>query len=167
MTDFATLVGVTNDLERVHAKLVRETERLQAGLGYGHDLTWSDYFQPTELECRCGCGKGAESMDERFLHALAVLRKECDFPFVLNSAYRCPKHNAKVSGTGRNGPHTIGAVDIRVPDTQHALKIIANAQAAGMTGIGYAPRKRFVHVDALRDGDGGRKKWPRPGYWTY
>ena len=41
-------------------------------------------------------------------------------PLSINSGYRCSTHNAAVSSTGPNGPHTTGnSVDIGVKNSQH------------------------------------------------
>ena len=84
----------------------------------------------------------------------------------VNSGARCQEYNAKISGTGLDGPHTKGAADIGVSGAK-ALAVIAAAQAEGMTGIGvkqHGPYAgRFVHLDALPNADGQ----PRPHLWSY
>ena len=73
----------------------------------------SSYFSKHELECKCGCG--VAEMDAAFLKKLDQLRDDWGKPIILNSAYRCPDHNAAVSSTkSRTGPHTTGkAADLR------------------------------------------------------
>ena len=66
-------------------------------------------FTRSELACRCGCG-GIPPPD--FIEALQQLREAYGKPMPINSGYRCPEYNAKVSSTGRTGPHTKGAVDV-------------------------------------------------------
>jgi len=126
---------------------------------------WSKYpnFDRSEFICKCGCGQ--EEMDEEFLEKLQNIRVEAGFPFIINSGYRCPDHNDRVSGTGRNGPHTTGmAVDIGVMGANaHHLTVIGILH--GMTGIGVCQRgpwdKRFIHLDFIVDHN------KRPWMWSY
>jgi uncharacterized protein YcbK (DUF882 family) len=124
----------------------------------------TEHFAREELICSC-CG--ANEMNREFLRKLEELRLWYAQPMPLSSAYRCPKHNAEVSTTGRNGPHTTGrAVDVRVygPD---AFKLVKYAIHLGFTGIGLHQRGpvnlRFVHLDDLPDSEG----CPRPRLFTY
>lgn len=122
------------------------------------------HFADAELNCRC-CG--AHRMAPGFMARLERLRVAFGKPLALTSAYRCPEHNAAVSGTGRSGPHTTGqAVDIPVKGGE-VRTLIALAIAHGFTGIGLKQKGphagRFVHLDDLPDGPGR----PRPWVWTY
>ena len=56
------------------------------------------HFSPAEFACKCGCGSGMEKMDPTFLRMLDEARELAGIPFVLASAYRCPKHNKAVGG---------------------------------------------------------------------
>ena len=70
----------------------------------------SKNFSESELACSC-CGKN--EMTQETVDALQALRESIGKPRRLSSAYRCPKHNSKVSSTGKSGPHTTGmAIDI-------------------------------------------------------
>lgn len=131
-------------------------------------VDWSTvvHFAPEEFECACGCGRN--EMQPDFIRKLDDLRSRFDFPFVVTSGYRCPDHNAKVSTTGRDGPHTTGrAVDLSLFG-RRAFLVIRQASLFGfMTGLGLNQRgqheKRFVHLDDLEAGDGRY----RPTVWTY
>ena len=117
------------------------------------------YFSEDELRCRCGCGRA--DMDDDFMAKLIALREECDFPFIINSGYRCQKHDRAVGGAGN---HTQGrAVDIRVSG-HRAFALLSMAAAMGMTGIGVkqtGPHKqRFIHLDDLDSSI-------RPWVWSY
>lgn len=127
-------------------------------------MTWQ-YFSDIELKCRCGCGQG--KMDADFMKKLIALREHLEFPFIVSSAYRCPKHNEKVGATGKQGPHTTGrAIDIKVSGVQ-AYKLLQYAAQFGFTGIGVKQvgphNSRFIHLDDLAHTDG----FPRPGMWSY
>lgn len=62
-------------------------------------------FKPEEIACPC-CQAilvVPETMDR--LQAARILFGE---PIRIASGYRCPVHNARVSNTGKDGPHTTG-----------------------------------------------------------
>ena len=118
------------------------------------------HFTDAELRCRCGCGL---LPPPAFQTELEALRLEYGAPMKLSSCYRCPDHNEEVSSTGRDGPHTLGAVDVLVYG-QHAWKLLGVAMRYGWQGIGVSqkgPRaSRFLHLDRLTEGT-------RPWVWSY
>ena len=108
------------------------------------------HFSPEEFMCS-HCGK--VYMKESFMYALDQLRDACDFPFVVNSGYRCPDHNDAISSSGRDGPHTTGyAADIAVMGEKAYLLIAKGSH-----------NQRFVHLDTLNEST----TRPRPWVWTY
>lgn len=122
------------------------------------------HFSTAELACRCGCGLLPKPESAARLERL---REICDFPFKVNRGASCPAHNAKVSSTGTDGPHTTGqAFDLGVSG-ERALRLVDRAREVGFTGIGvkqHGPHeRRFVHVDDLPNADGQ----PRPWIWSY
>ncbi|RDE25120.1 peptidase M15 [Motiliproteus coralliicola] len=122
------------------------------------------YFPDYELECKCGCG--AKDMDPEFMYRLIRLRDTLGFPFPVSSAFRCAKHNRRVSRTGMTGPHTTGrAVDIRTSG-ERAWEIFTEAKRFGFTGIGVRQHgpfsQRIVHLDDLT-----APEFPRPRIWSY
>ena len=127
----------------------------------------SDLIRPNftrlELACRCGCGL---LPPDDFLDALQDLRDELGAPMHIASGARCPDHNCRVSSTGTNGPHTIGAVDVRVSGGA-ALILVGVAMRNGWGGIGvkqHGPQgSRFIHLDRIPPGG----KHPRPWIWSY
>lgn len=122
----------------------------------------SPHFSKLELACKCGCGF-LPAQD--FMDKVELLRMTVGFPLAVTSAARCPDHNAKVSGTGRTGPHTTGrAIDFGVLGSQ-AHAVLAAALRMGFTGIGVAQKGdgRFIHIDDLPNGPGR----PRPCVWSY
>ena len=117
------------------------------------------YFSLEELSCR-HCGE--MHMDSGFMAKLVAIRRELGFPLPVTSGYRCPAHNAAVSETGINGPHTTGhAVDIAISG-ERAYRLLRAALAHGMTGIGIKQHGdgRFIHLDDL---DGPTRPW----IWGY
>ena len=128
---------------------------------------WDRYkfFKPDEFLCHCGCGRGPQDMNHTFMLRLDLLRRWVGKPFRVTSGFRCPDHNAKVSKTGRAGPHTTGrAVDIAVARGT-AYDVIVLVKQASMTGLGVAQKGkgRFLHLDDLPDAPGQ----PRPTVWSY
>ena len=114
------------------------------------------YFKYDDFKCK-HCD--ANQMDENVIDQLDAMREECGFPFIINSGYRCPEHNAAVSKTGLNGPHTTGkAVDIRVTSGRQRWMIMYSALIRGLTRFGIA--KTFVHIDWTRETD-------QKVVWTY
>lgn len=130
-------------------------------------MDWSKtkYFKNGEVEFRCKCGCGMNEMDEGYVLKLDALRDRCGFAFIINSGYRCPDHNDKVSSTGRTGPHTTGhASDIRL-DRGRVFIAIREAIVLGFTGLGFQQKgsSRFLHLDDLSN----RPNQPRPTVWSY
>jgi uncharacterized protein YcbK (DUF882 family) len=121
---------------------------------------WFDRF---EFVCRCGCN--TNEIRDDFIDKLDQLRETLGFRLRITSGYRCPDHNARISSTGRSGPHTTGrAADIAV-DRERAFQLVAWAADCGFTGIGLKQKGegRFVHLDDLSHAPGR----PRPTIWTY
>ena len=120
-------------------------------------------FPDTELACKCGCGVLPNA---EFMADVQKLRTAYGKPLAVSSAARCPTHNAKVSGTGRTGPHTTGrAIDLAVSHADaHALLVLACVMQL-FTGIGVQQRGggRFLHLDNLPNAPGQ----PRPTIWSY
>lgn len=122
-------------------------------------------FSVDEMACRCGCGRA--DMDGAFMALLQKTRDRIG-PLHVASGFRCPAHNARVSSTGENGPHTTGlAADIRCSG-RDAHRLVAEALALGATGLGVAQKgphsSRFVHIDVLGpEEDSGLRPW----VWTY
>lgn len=130
-------------------------------------LDWSRWpnFAEHEFRCRCGCGRAG--MAAAFLDRLQAIRDRLGRPLAVSSGFRCPDHNARVSTTGRDGPHTTGrAADIAVAGADAELVEII-AIELGITGRGvkqHGPWKyRFLHLDDIEPGG----KHPRPRLWSY
>ena len=87
-----------------------------------------------------------KNMDVDFLAKLDKAREYADLPFIINSAYRSPEHNAKVGGKPGSS-HLKGlAVDISAKDSRTRFLILDALFAVGFTRIGIADS--FIHVDS-------------------
>jgi len=102
---------------------------------------------------------------------LQALRDTYGSPMKISSGYRCPRHNADVSSTGRTGPHTVFAddnitVDVLVYNLD-AHRLLHLALGHGFTGVGISQKgawdKRFLHLDLLALDVG----LIRPTIWSY
>lgn len=119
------------------------------------------YFTEQELSCPC-CNEN--KFNERTLEKLNALREECDFPFVVTSAYRCEEYNRE---KGFTQTHATGrAIDIHATH-ERAHEIVTKARQFGFTGIGVAQKgpvkTRFIHIDDLPNS----VSRPRPNIWSY
>lgn len=117
-------------------------------------IDWSSirYFTEDEFRCKCGCGRA--DMDEEFVRLCDELRTVHNKPLKVNSGYRCPDHNDRVSSTGRDGPHTTGkAVDFGVSG-EDADDLLDLAYEMGFRGKGIHQRGdwggRFLHLDTIK-----------------
>jgi hypothetical protein len=102
------------------------------------------HFPDAELACpHCGvngCQQGLVDVLEAFRAAVGK-------PVQVDSAYRCPAHNAAVGGA-KGSEHMQGlAADIRVKGmTAAELEEVARRIPA-IRGIGRADRQQYIHVD--------------------
>lgn len=119
------------------------------------------YFKYADFVCK-HCGQN--HTDPAFIDRLDELRRRVGFPLPVNSGYRCPVHNAAVSSTGLDGPHTLTAVDLSV-DRGRAYIVLREALTMGFKGIGVKQHGggRFIHLDDLPEAPGQ----PRPTVWSY
>ena len=123
----------------------------------------SKNFSESELACSC-CGKN--EMTQETVDALQALRESLGRPLKLSSAYRCPKHNSKVSSTGKSGPHTTGqAIDITCSGKEAwELLSFAMIRSKIWKGIGVSQKgkheSRFIHLDTIEADN-------RPWIWSY
>ncbi len=126
------------------------------------DWPWPN-FSPREMACR---ETGKVIFSRQFMDRLQSIRAIFARPLIVSSGYRSPDYNARVSNTGRTGPHTTGhAVDVPISGADY-VTVFGLAITAGMTGFGSrqnGPRGgRFLHLDDLP-----KNGWPRPTGWTY
>lgn len=81
------------------------------------------------------------SVSPTLVNGLERLRSAVNKPVIIISGYRCSRHNARVGGA-RRSEHLYG----RAADLRLGLATVAQAQAAGFTGIGFKGSSA-VHVD--------------------
>jgi len=119
------------------------------------------FFTAKEMQCKDNCG-GLPPHD--FMLKLETIRQEAGFSFIVSSGFRCPIYNTVVSESGMGGPHTKGAVDIKVYGPR-ALRVVELAIKHGALGIGISQKgnvnNRFIHIDwaDIPERGGNRAIW--------
>ena len=102
----------------------------------------SPHFDYKEYSCKC-CGETRINME--LILALEELRIMVNKPIIINSGYRCPKHNKEVGGVV-NSQHTQGnAVDIRLISGISPYQLGNLAKKCGFTYVKYYAN--FIHID--------------------
>lgn len=101
-------------------------------------------------ECVCKhCGKIGAGMHPVIVESFVLLRTRAGCPLGVNSAYRCPIHNANVGGE-ENSEHQVGeALDVRVPvgiGYKRFFELCKGLPDWVTCIIGY-PDDGFVHMD--------------------
>jgi len=101
------------------------------------------FFSLEEFQCPCcSCVK----LHPLLLQKLKGLRYRVKNPVIITSGYRCPKYNLDAGGV-KNSYHLLGmAADIHVPGISLA-KLLQVAREFGFQGIGFYPRRNFLHLD--------------------
>lgn len=109
----------------------------------------SKHFDDKEFACRC-CGK--VRVDPMLIAKLECLRSAIgNLPILVNSGYRCEKHNKSVGGAEKSFHMKGQAADIRVSVNMGELaKMADRVFYEGGVGI----YKTFIHVDT-----GNQRRW--------
>ena len=56
----------------------------------------SENFDSKEFECKCGCG--GDIISYTLVDVLEDIRNHFNTPVIINSGYRCRKHNTEIGG---------------------------------------------------------------------
>jgi uncharacterized protein YcbK (DUF882 family) len=108
-------------------------------------------------EFQCPCCKEV-NMNDEFVKLLDIARGFTKVKFIIESGYRCEKHNAEVGGKP-NSAHLVGkASDIKCLSSTERYEIVRALLLAGFNRIGIG--KNFVHVD-------NDETKPHNVIWTY
>jgi len=100
------------------------------------------YFTREEFTCKCGCG--TNKIRPELIEKLDVARKFANFPFVVNSGYRCPKHPESLKNP--TSSHIDGlAVDIQCTNSAKRAVILDALGVAGFQRFGL--HQSFIHTD--------------------
>jgi len=115
--------------------------------GEMNDFPLTKNFNLREFQCTC-CGQ--VKLHPLLVQRLQLLRERVGKPLVVNSGYRCPRHNAALGGAPQSYHLRGMAADIRVAGVSIA-QLATWAEDLGFGGIGIYPG--FIHVD-IRPGKG-------------
>lgn len=114
------------------------------------------WFNEKEFACRC-CGElppfARENIEALVCEVLDPAREKLGMPIIVNSGYRCAKHNREVGGVA-NSQHMRGeAADIRCSDNQKLRQIIIDSGRFDQL-ITYPT---FIHVSWKKSGQERRR----------
>lgn len=117
------------------------------------------WFKEQELCCKC-CGQlppfARENMEALVCEVLDPAREKLGSPIVVNSGYRCPKHNKEVGGA-TNSQHLLGqAADIRFQVSGFKIQDLAKAIVENGKYDQLILYPTFVHVSWKRTGQNRR-----------
>ena len=118
----------------------------------------TENFSKSEFDCKCGCEMPDHVLEnvQNLAEQLQVIRTLVGQPININSAYRCPKHNAKPSvGGSKTSQHIHGkASDIVVKDMNpdDVVHLVEQLIDAGEVNIGAIGRyNTFTHLDTRKN----------------
>ena len=120
------------------------------------------WFKEKEFACKC-CGQlpplARENVKALVSEVLDPVREKLGMPIVVNSGYRCEKHNKEVGGV-RNSQHLRGeAADIHCEDNERLKQlIIENGKFDQL--ITYPT---FLHVSYKRTGGNRHQRLKKGG----
>lgn len=119
----------------------------------GKAVQLSPNFKSTEFDCKGNGCCNSTPVDEMLVKVLQNIRDYFGIPVNVNCGYRCPKHNAEVSGASRTSRHMEGlAADIALKGV-HPMRVARYIESipefVGHIGCYTWDDKSsgFVHVD--------------------
>ncbi len=106
----------------------------------------TEHFLYSDFVCPCCDTMKIIPAFYRQAAMLEHMRTELGFPIIINSGYRCAKHNSEVGGAAHSW-HLLFATDIRPEDgsPEKLLALYALAEEMGFGGIGRY--ETFLHLD--------------------
>jgi len=110
-------------------------------------------FKLKEFKCKCGCDMPLEVYENiiKLSSQLQFLRDYTGRPITINSAYRCPEYNAKISGSSKKSQHMLGkAADITIQSLKPAEVFMIIEELIDMGHMlqgGLGLYDTFVHYD--------------------
>ena len=121
------------------------------------------HFKEREFVCKC-CGQLPPAVRENIValvdNVLDPAREQFGGPVVVNSGYRCPKHNLAVGGVV-NSQHMMGeAADLCCADNKRLAEIIEKDGKYDQMIKYLRPDGsiRFIHVSWKRNGENRKQR---------
>lgn len=131
------------------------------------ETNWTliEYFTEDEMRCKCGCGLCC--MDHDFMMILDWIRRNCGFPLLIKSGYRCHAHDKAIGGAGVHPMGVASDFGVYGKLADRVLEL-AYRKGSGITGKGIHQTGPYIgtiiHLDSmLLNSD----IHPRPWLWTY
>jgi uncharacterized protein YcbK (DUF882 family) len=103
----------------------------------------SKHFNRSEFACKCGCG--FDTVDYELVNLLEDIREHFGQPVYINSACRCPMHNANEGGASQSQHLKGRAADISVKDVDPSV-VAGYVELNGIVG-GIGIYNSFTHID--------------------
>ena len=102
----------------------------------------ANYFSRDEFKCPCCREVRASGW---LMHLLNKVREAYGKPMIVNSGYRCDKHNKEIGGSS-NSAHLRGlAVDIKCETSADRFLLLSLFYSVGFKRIG--AYDKWIHVD--------------------
>lgn len=101
-------------------------------------------FSVNEFACKGDSCCKTVKIDDKLITVLQKIRTHFDKPVIINSAYRCSKHNKNVGGASKSNHLKGKAADIVVKGVE-PKEVAKYAEHIGVLGIGLYDN--FVHID--------------------
>lgn len=125
----------------------------------GEDIQFTTHFNSKEFSCQCSYPECIEQkISKKLVEDLETCRQEFKQSVIINSGYRCSKHNEDIGGA-KNSQHKNGkAADTRpklltTDSMDEWFKIVSRTFKA----LGIA--QSFIHVDVREVEGSTRKIW--------
>ncbi|MFA6470480.1 MAG: D-Ala-D-Ala carboxypeptidase family metallohydrolase [Candidatus Latescibacterota bacterium] len=114
----------------------------------------TEHFLYSDFVCPCCDAVKIIPAFYRHTAMLEHMRVQLGFPIIINSGYRCTKHNSEVGGAAHSW-HLLFATDIRPGDNdpEKLRALAALAEEMGFGGIGRYDT--FIHLDLRPE----RSRW--------
>jgi uncharacterized protein YcbK (DUF882 family) len=108
-----------------------------------NDFQIAEHFNLIEFQCPC-CHKVL--LNPLLVSRLEILRQKISKPIIINSGFRCQKHNEEVGGVA-NSKHRLGqAADVRVIESEQSEFCETALKTGFIKAIAYRERG-FVHLE--------------------
>ncbi len=115
-----------------------------------------NYFSPSELKCKCGCG--LNNFSPVLLDIINRIRQRLGKPLVRKSACRCVPHNLKEGGTSTSDHLSGEGIDLKAIHSHTRFIILDEAFKAEIRRIGLA--RTYIHLGINVDN-------PQEVFWIY